>query len=175
MVEELQTTQYLTFVLDSEVFAVDVARVREILEYTTVTKVPRTERYMRGVINLRGSVVPVVEMRVLFGLPEADTTINTCIIVMEIATGGSSLVMGALADSVREVMELDPAQIEAAPRVGSRVDTDFIRGMGKQNDEFVMILDIDRMLPDESADSLVDMGSMAASLDETGLMAVGGA
>ncbi len=171
MAEELQATQYLTFVLDSEVFAVDVARVREILEYTAVTKVPKTRNYMRGVINLRGSVVPVVDMRVLFGLPEADTTVNTCIIVMEVAAEGSSLIMGALADSVREVMELDPGQIEPAPKVGSRVKTDFISGMGKQGNEFIMILDIDRMLPDEATSSLAEMGGMATSTGEAELMA----
>ncbi len=171
MAEELQATQYLTFVLDSEVFAVDVARVREILEYTTVTKVPKTRNYMRGVINLRGSVVPVVDMRVLFGLPEADTTVNTCIIVMEVAAEGSSLIMGALADSVREVMELDSGQIEPAPKVGSRVKTDFISGMGKQGNEFVMILDIDRMLPDEATSSLAEMGGMTTSMGEAELMA----
>jgi purine-binding chemotaxis protein CheW len=171
MAEELQATQYLTFVLDSEVFAVDVARVREILEYTTVTKVPKTRNYMRGVINLRGSVVPVVDMRVLFGLPEADTTVNTCIIVMEVAAEGSSLIMGALADSVREVMELDPGQIEPAPKVGSRVKTDFISGMGKQGNEFIMILDIDRMLPDEATSSLAEMGGVETSMGEAELMA----
>jgi purine-binding chemotaxis protein CheW len=161
--EELQATQYLTFVLDNEVFAVDVARVREILEYTSVTKVPKTERHMRGVINLRGSVVPVVDMRVLFGVAEADTTVNTCIIVMEVFSGGAPFVMGALADSVREVMELDPALIEPAPKVGSRVKTEFISGMGRQNNEFVMILDIDRVLPDEASLSIAEMGGMAMS------------
>jgi purine-binding chemotaxis protein CheW len=171
MAEELQAIQYLTFVLDSEVFAVDVARVREILEYTAVTKVPKTRNYMRGVINLRGSVVPVVDMRVLFGLPEADTTVNTCIIVMEVAAEGSSLIMGALADSVREVMELDPGQIEPAPKVGSRVKTNFISGMGKQGNEFIMILDIDRMLPDEATISLAEMGGMATSTGEAELIA----
>lgn len=169
MDEELQATQYLTFVLDKEVFAVDVARVREILEYTSVTRVPKTENYMRGVINLRGSVVPVVDMRVLFGLAEADTTVNTCIIVMEVVADGSGFVMGALADSVREVMELDPGQIEPAPKVGSRVKTEFISGMGKQNNEFIMILDIDRMLPEEASHSIAEMGGMVTSMDETEL------
>jgi len=162
MGEELLATQYLTFVLDNEAFAVDVARVREILEYTSVTRVPKTQNYMRGVINLRGSVVPVVDMRVLFGLAEADATVNTCIIVMEILADGDSFVMGALADSVREVMELDPGQIEPAPRVGSRVRTDFISGMGKRNNEFIMILNIDRMLPDEACDELAECAAAEA-------------
>lgn len=154
MAEDLSSTQYLTFVLDDEVFAVDVARVREILEYTSLTRVPKTQRYMKGVINLRGSVVPVVDMRVLFGLPEAETTVNTCIIVLEIMAEGAPFVMGALADSVREVLELEPGQIEPPPRVGSRVSTDFINGMGKRNNEFIMILNIDGMLPDEVGQEL---------------------
>jgi purine-binding chemotaxis protein CheW len=171
MGEELPATQYLTFVLDSEVFAVDVARVREILEYTSVTRVPRTDKYMRGVINLRGSVVPVVDMRVLFGLSEALATVNTCIIVMEISAAGSAFVIGALADSVREVMELDPSQIEPAPRVGSRIKSDFINGMGKHNSEFIMILDIDRILPDETSDSIVAMAEGGPSLQQAQLTA----
>jgi purine-binding chemotaxis protein CheW len=169
MGEELSTTQYLTFVLDNEVFAVDVARVREILEYTTVTRVPKTRKYMRGVINLRGGVVPVVDMRVLFGMSEADTTVNTCIIVMEIVADGTAFVIGALADSVREVMELDPGQIEAAPKVGSRINSDVITGMGKYNNEFIMILNIDKMLPDEASQSIEEMAEEAASIEHTEL------
>lgn len=160
MGEELTATQYLTFVLDNEVFAVDVARVREILEYTSVTRIPKTQKYMKGVINLRGSVVPVVDMRVLFGLPQGNTTVNTCIIVMEIVSDGSAFVMGALADSVREVAELDPTQIEPPPKVGSRVNTNFISGMGKHNNEFIVILNIDSMLPDEASQSI---GEIAGS------------
>ena len=157
MGENSLATQYLTFVLDNEAFAVDVARVREILEYTSVTRVPKTQKYMRGVINLRGSVVPVVDMRMLFGLSEADTTVNTCIIVMETAVDGSALVFGALADSVREVMELDPSQIEPAPKIGSSIKTEFINGMGKYNSEFIMILNIDKMLPAEAPHLIEEM------------------
>ena len=169
MSEELPATQYLTFVLGNEVFAVDVARVREILEYTTITRVPKTQEYMRGVINLRGSVVPVVDMRMLFGLSEADPTVNTCIIVLEIMVDGAACVMGALADSVSEVLELDPSQIEPAPKVGSRVKTDFISGMGKHNNEFIMILNIDKMLPDEAADSIAAINDVENSVDQAEL------
>ncbi|NVN92542.1 MAG: chemotaxis protein CheW [Desulfuromonadales bacterium] len=163
MGEELLATQYLTFVLDDEVFAVDVARVREILEYTCVTRVPKTQTYMRGVINLRGSVVPVVDLRLLFGLPEADTTVDTCIIVMEIVSDGSAFVMGALTDSVREVLELDPGQIEAVPKVGSRINTDFINGMGNHNNEFIIILNVDKMMQDEATHSIEKTAGTGAS------------
>jgi purine-binding chemotaxis protein CheW len=140
-----ETTQYLTFKLDEEVFALDVAKVREILEYTSVTKVPRTPDFMRGVINLRGSVVPVMDLRLKFGMTETEQTINTCIIVAEVEMDDETILLGALADSVQEVNEMEPEQIEAAPHIGTRLNTDFIKGMGKQDNNFVMILDIDKV------------------------------
>lgn len=139
-----ETRQYLTFKLAEEIFAVDVAKVREILEFTSITKVPQTPEFMRGVINLRGSVVPVMDMRLKFGMPETEKTVNTCIIVVEVNHEGETIVIGALADSVQEVFELEPEQIEPAPRIGSRLNTDFILGMGKHDGAFIMILDIDR-------------------------------
>ena len=145
MAEVLQTTQFLTFTLADEVFAVDVARVREILEITSITKVPRVPDFMRGVINLRGCVVPVIDLRLKFGMEETDQTVNTCIIVVEVEMDGESIVLGALADSVQEVIEMEPAQIEAPPHIGTHLRTEFIRGMGKHNERFVMILDIDQV------------------------------
>jgi purine-binding chemotaxis protein CheW len=140
-----ETTQYLTFKLDEEIFALDVAKVREILEYSSVTKVPQTPDFMRGVINLRGSVVPVIDLRLKFGMNATEQTVNTCIIVTEVAMEGETVLLGALADSVQEVDEMEPAQIEAAPHIGTKLNTDFIKGMGKQDGAFVMILDIDRV------------------------------
>ena len=146
-----ETTQYLTFKLDKEVFALDISKVREVLDFTTVTKVPRTPDFMRGVINLRGNVVPVVDMRLKFGMSVTEKTVNTCIIITEIEMDGDTTVLGALADSVQEVIDLEPEQIEPAPRIGTRLNTDFIRGMGKRDDHFIMILDIDKVF---SADDL---------------------
>ena len=139
-----ETRQYLTFKLAEEVFAVDVEKVREILELTSITKVPQTPEYMRGVINLRGSVVPVMDMRLKFGMPASEQTVNTCIIVVEVLHDNEVVVIGALADSVQEVFELEPAQIEPPPRIGTRFNTDFILGMGKNDGQFIMILNIDR-------------------------------
>ena len=153
-----ETRQYLTFKLDSEVFALDVATVREVLDFTTVTRVPRTPEFMRGVINLRGSVVPVVDLRLAFGLSATEKTVNTCIIVAEVRLEGETAVMGALADSVEEVIDLDPDQIQPAPRIGTSIRTDFIRGMGRRDTQFLMILDIDRVF---SADQLAGMRAMA--------------
>lgn len=143
-----ETVQYLTFKLADEIFALDVAKVREILEYTNITKIPQTPEFMRGVINLRGSVVPVIDMRLKFGLSATEQTINTCIIVVEVTLDGDTTVLGALADSVQEVVEMEPEQIEPAPHIGTRLNTAFIKGMGKHEEHFVMILDIDRVFSD---------------------------
>jgi purine-binding chemotaxis protein CheW len=145
MAEELEATQYLTFVLEEEVFAVDVARVREILEMPSITKVPQVPDFMRGVINLRGCVVPVIDLHMKFGMQQAEQTVNTCIIVVEVDMDGESIVLGALADSVQEVIEMEPSQIEAAPHIGTHLRTEFLKGMGKHNERFVMILDIDKV------------------------------
>lgn len=107
--------QYLTFRLGEEVFALEIGKVREVLDFTRVTKVPGAPEFMRGVINLRGSVVPVVDMRLKFGMNDSDRTVNTCIILVEFALDGESKILGALADSVQEVLEMGPDQIEPPP------------------------------------------------------------
>jgi len=141
--------QYLTFKLGEEVFAMDVSHVREILEFNSVTKVPKTPDFMRGVINLRGSVVPVLDMRLKFGMSMTEKTVNTCIVVLEVSLEGEKIVIGALVDSVQEGFELDPEQIEPPPRIGIQIKTDFIKGMGKRNDHFIIILDIDKLFTTE--------------------------
>jgi purine-binding chemotaxis protein CheW len=140
-----RTRQYLTFTLGEEHFALDVANVREILEFTSVTKVPQTPEFMRGVINLRGSVVPVMDMRLKFGMSITEKSVDTCVIVVEVSLEGETTVLGALVDSVQEVFELEPEQIEPAPRIGTKLRTEFIRGMGKRDDQFIIILDIDKV------------------------------
>ncbi|HCY11549.1 MAG: chemotaxis protein CheW [Deltaproteobacteria bacterium GWC2_55_46] len=159
MAEVSESMQYLTFRLDDEVFATDITQVREVLDFTAVTRVPRTPDFMRGVINLRGSVVPVVDMRLKFGMSRTEQTVNTCIVIVEIKVDGEALVLGALADSVQEVIELEPSQIEPAPRIGTRLDTGFIKGMGRKDEQFIIILDIDRIF---SADELADFGGTTA-------------
>lgn len=139
-----ETRQYLTFKLSDETFAVDVSKVREILEFASITKIPQTPDYMRGVINLRGSVVPVMDLRLKFGMSEAKKTVNTCIVVVEVFHEGKVVVIGALTDSVQEVFELDPGQIEPPPHIGTKFNIDFIMGMGKNDGPFIMILNIDK-------------------------------
>lgn len=145
-----ETLQYLTFTLADEVFALDVSKVREILEYNTVTKVPQVPEFMRGVINLRGSVVPVVDLRLKFGMDASIQTINTCIIVVEVHLDGDTAILGALADSVQEVVDMEPEQIEPAPHIGTRLNATFIKGMGKCDGRFVMILDIDKVFENDA-------------------------
>lgn len=137
---------YLTFKLGSEIFALQVANVREVLDLTDITRVPRTPGFMRGVINLRGGVVPVVDMRKKFNLPEIEDTVDTCIIVVEVHFDGDTMVIGALTDSVQEVFELADDQIEPPPSIGTQYDIDFIKGMGKQDDQFIIILDVEKVL-----------------------------
>jgi purine-binding chemotaxis protein CheW len=158
--EITETRQYLTFKLGKEIFATDVAKVREVLDFTTITEIPRTPDFMSGVINLRGSVVPVVDMRLCLEMSKTERTTNTCIVVLEVLLDNESTVIGALADSVEEVIDLEPDQIRQAPRIGTQIQTDFLKGMGKRDDQFIMILDIDRVF---SADEIRTVRNPEAS------------
>jgi purine-binding chemotaxis protein CheW len=157
--EITDTRQYLTFKLGEEIFALEVANAREILEFVSITKVPRTPEFMRGVINLRGSVVPVMDMRVKFGMSQTEKTVNTCIIVVEVSVEGERMVLGALVDSVQEVFELEADQIEPPPRLGLRIRTEFIKGMGKRDNQFIMILDIDKVFSMEELELIQEAGT----------------
>jgi len=141
----IETSQHLTFTLGKEVFALDIASVREVLELTSITKIPRTPDFMRGVINLRGHAVPVMDLRLKFGMPKAAATVDTCIIIVEVDFEGDRIIMGGMVDSVREVFEISTDRIEAAPRMGTSISTDYIKGIGKQDDVFIIILDIARI------------------------------
>ncbi len=151
--DAVEQTQYLSFSLAGEEYAIGILRVREILEYDTVTTVPQTPPSIRGVINLRGSVVPVVDLAVKFGLPATPLTKRTCIVIVEVDLEGTQTVMGVMADAVSQVMDLAPQDIEAPPAFGTRVRVDYLRGMGKVGRRFVLLLDVDRVLaaPDLAA------------------------
>ena len=161
------TTQFLTFGLGDDVFAIDVVKAKEVLDFTEVTHVPQTPEYMLGVINLRGSVVPVIDMRRKFRMTAADLTRNSCIVVVEVDVDGEPVTVGALADSVLEVIDLDPSQIEPPPRIGTKLNTDFIMGMGNLNDKFVIILDIDKVF---SNDDLVLARNLADEEDNAAII-----
>lgn len=161
-----QTTQYHSFKLDEEEFALDISRVREVLDFTRITKVPQTPDFMKGVINLRGSVVPVVDLNMKFGIKDTEKTVNTRIIIGEIDIDGEATIIGALADSVHEVMELEPDKIEPAPKIGTRLNTEFLKGMGKRDEEFVMILDIDRVFSADELDMFSQAGHAPVSTEQ---------
>ena len=165
--ELLETNQYLAFKLEEEIFAFDISKVREVLEYTTMTKVPQTPDMMKGVINLRGSVVPVVDMRIKFGMGETEKTVNTVIIIIEIDLDDESVMIGALVDSVQEVMDLDSDHMEPPPSIGTQLNTDFIRGMGKLDERFIIILDIEKIFSSEELD-LVQNTSQKKSSETAG-------
>ncbi|MEI9975599.1 MAG: chemotaxis protein CheW [Ignavibacteriota bacterium] len=137
--------QYMTFELGDELFAVDVAQVREVLEVPRITRVPTAPVHMRGVVNVRGQATPVVDLRLRFGLPSTPDSVHTRIIVMELLLDGETTVLGGIADSVHEVIELDPRHIEPPPRIAMRWRSEFIQGMGKRGDDFIIILDLDRV------------------------------
>jgi purine-binding chemotaxis protein CheW len=139
------THPYLSFKLGEELFAVNVVKVFEILEVTKITKVPKSPDYMRGVINLRGSVLPVIDTRVKFDMGLTIDTVNTCIMVLNIEMDNDTLVLGALVDAVQEVLEIGSEQIKPAPSIGSKYKSEFIEGMVKINEEFVMILNMDKV------------------------------
>lgn len=144
--------QYLTFTLGDEVFALNIGKVREVLDYLTITKVPRMPEFLCGVINLRGNVVPVIDLRYKLGMGAIKQSVDTCIVIVEIMIDDEMIYMGALADSVKEVIALESGQISPPPKLGIKINNEFIRGMGKQDEKFLMILDIDKVLTTEELD-----------------------
>jgi len=152
--------QYVTFSLGRELFGVEVTRTREILSLTPVTRVPQTPEYLLGVINLRGQVVPVVDMRLKLGLPAGAETEDTCIIVVEVLVDGEPLVVGALCDAVREVLEIRSDQIEPPPRLGTRLRTEFISGMGKVDEQFLILLNLERVFNSDELALVQDAASV---------------
>ena len=147
-----ETARYLTFRLGDELFAINVFKAREVLDLSPITRVPTAPGYLRGVVNVRGNAIPVVDLRAKFGLPQAADTLHTRIIVMELQVDGEPIVVGGLADAVHEVLELEPHEINDPPTLGLRWRTDLILGMGRRDDRFTIILDIERVF---SSDDLV--------------------
>jgi len=142
----VSTVQYLTFFTAGEEYAIGIVKVSEIVEYEAVTTVPNTPIWIRGVTNLRGRVVPVVDLAVKFGLPASEISKFSCIIITEVMFQGENLTMGVLADSVSQVIELSADEIEATPPFGTRVKTEYLLGMGALGKKFCLILDIDKVL-----------------------------
>ena len=149
--------KYLTFALANEEYGLEIIKVREIIGFMEVTSVPQTPMSVKGVINLRGQVIPVVDLRLKFGMEEAEVTEQTCIIVVEISQNKRTFQTGIVVDHVSEVLDIQESQIEDAPQFGSSVDTNFILGMGKIGEDVKILLDIDKVL---GGDDLTGLGSM---------------
>jgi purine-binding chemotaxis protein CheW len=163
-----ENNQFLTFTLSNEVFALNIATVREVLELTHITKIPLMPSFMRGVINLRGHAVPVIDLRTKFNMEQIKDTINTCIIITEVSFGDGIHVIGALVDSVREVVEIHEEEIEQAPSMGAVIDTEFIKGIGKRDDIFVIILDANSIFTvNELASLQSSINALPAHTSET--------
>ena len=157
ILEAEEQQQYLTFMLGDEMFAIGILSIREIIEYGFVTEVPMTPPFIRGVINLRGAVVPVVDLALRFGRQARDNTKRTCIVIVEIESAKGGQEMGVVVDTVSEVLEIPRGDIEPPPEFGARIRSDFIKGMGKINGKFVILLDVNRVL-------LVDEVAVIASM-----------
>ena len=174
MAEPGRTTQYLSFYLADEVYAIDISRVREVLDFTSLTVVPKMPEYMRGVINLRGSVVPVIDLRLKFGMGRTEYTISTCIVIVEVSMGSERLVLGALADSVQEVFDLRLDEMAPAPKIGTQLHTEFLSGMGMKDDRFILLLDMDNVFHQDELDTARRMadaphGALAGAAGQHGV------
>ncbi len=155
--------KYLTFALGPEEYGLEILKVREIMGYMEITAVPQTPEHVRGVINLRGKVIPVIDLRTKFGMETTETTDQTCIIVVEITQQDQSFNTGIVVDRVQEVLDIAGENIEDTPQFGSNVETDFILGMGKIGDSVKILLDIDKVLV---ADDLSSLGGTSFNMDE---------
>lgn len=144
-------TQYLTFTLGGEAFAIGILAIKEIIEYRAPTAVPMAPAAVCGVINLRGAVVPVLDPRVRFGQPPSTVGKRTCIVIVEVAQGEERQIVGVLVDAVSEVLEIPASDIEPPPSFGSRIRAEFIAGIGKVRNKFVILLDVDRVLGGDEA------------------------
>jgi purine-binding chemotaxis protein CheW len=156
------TQQYLTFALGGELFAVGILNVKEIIEYGNLTEIPMMPSFIRGVINLRGAVVPVVDLAARFGGKPTDIQRRTCIVIVEMRIEDTRQELGIMVDAVSEVLEIQGKDIEPAPSFGAKIRADFIAGMGKVNGKFVIILDILRVLSVDEMSMLSNMGGSSA-------------
>lgn len=158
--ENKDMSRYLTFFLGSKLFAINILVVKEILEYDDITDIPKMPNFLRGAINLRGRIIPVIDLSVRLGYDETHITNRSCIIVVELYIDGEPFSVGVVVDSVNRVMDLVADQLEDAPSFGGRLNTDYIEGMGKINDHFVVILDVQNVL------SLEDWSQIKACVSE---------
>ena len=164
--DHVETLQVLFFVLDGDYFAIGIDSIQEVIEYKNVTRVPRSPEFMQGVINLRGQVIPVVDLRVLFSMEVADVTLDTCIIIIDVDVEGEQNPIGIVADSVKEVVEFDVSAIQAAPKIGLSVDNRFIYGMVEQESNLLILLSIQQVFDADDIQQLLTPLETAEGLEE---------
>jgi len=150
----LEQQQFLTFLLRDELFGINIRPIKEIIEYGQLTVVPMVPEFVRGVINVRGNVVPIIDLALRFGWPTTSVTKRSCIVIVEVESEGERIEIGVVVDAVSEVLDISLADIEPAPSFGARLRTDFIEGMGKVNDEFIVLLNVGRVLSVDELSSL---------------------
>jgi purine-binding chemotaxis protein CheW len=156
MEQKSETNSYLTFKLGKEEFGAHVSQVLNILEMTKVTEVPKSPNYMKGVINLRGMVLPVIDTRIKFGMPETEYTTNTCIVVMDLDLADDTIHIGAIVDEVVSVTEIEENQIEPPPSIGSKYKSEFIYGMARVEDNFIMLIDMQKLISVDELSEITD-------------------
>jgi purine-binding chemotaxis protein CheW len=161
--EAVEQQQYLTFFLAGEEYAISLLKVKEIIEYHTVTTVPKTPQWIRGVINLRGAVVPVVDLAVKFGIEERPVTRTTCVVIIEGCFEDQSATMGVIADAVSQVIDLSEKDIHEPPSFGTRVRVDYLVGVASLGKKFALMLDVDRVLSSDELVSLNEVPELLAS------------
>lgn len=165
-ISQQDDNQYLTFLLGGEMFSIGILNIKEIIEYGQLTEVPMMPSFVRGVINLRGRVVPVIDLSVRFGRETTDITKRTCIVIIEIANEAERQDIGVVVDAVSEVLEIPRSEIEPPPSFGAKIRVDFISGMGKVSGRFVIILDVDKVLAVDELAMLTDQWDSVQSSEE---------
>ncbi len=159
----VEESQYLTFLSGSEVFGIGILHIKEIKEYASVTTIPMMPEYVKGVINLRGNVVPIIDLPVRFGREKSVVSKRSCVIIVEVEHEEDSIDIGILVDAVNEVIDIPPTAIEAAPSFGSKIRTEFIKGIGKLENQFVILLNVNRVLSVTELSSLEERVTLEAN------------
>lgn len=161
--ERIERLQVLSFELDNDHFAIEIGIIQEVIEYRKVTRVPRSPEFMQGVINLRGQVIPVVDLRVYFGMSTKEANLDTCIIIIDIEVDNEACAIGIVADSVQEVVEFDVTEIRPAPKIGLSVDNRFIYGMVEQDKNIMVLLSVQKVFNEDQIHELIDSSAAQGS------------
>ena len=167
IITEGEGTQFLTFILDNEAYGVEILRVQEIKGWTPVTRIPNTPEYMQGVLNLRGTIVPIVDMRMRFSLEQVEYTPITVIIVLSVKSTNGERVIGLVVDSVSDVIDVDEKDIKATPDFGTTLNTEFINGLATSAEHMVMLLDVDKLLSVDEMTALAQLSDANSGVEES--------